>query len=74
MSYETKEGFGALFNNATNKKSDKHPDYTGNAMIGGKLKSVGVISFREPFFLLPRGDRIESKIYASLVIIFSKVI
>ena len=41
MAYETKEGFGALFNNATNKKSDKHPDYTGNAMIGGKLRSIG---------------------------------
>ena len=41
MGYETKEGFGALFNNATNKKSDKHPDYTGNVMLDGKLRSIG---------------------------------
>ena len=40
MSYETKEGFGALFNNATNKKSDKHPDYTGNVMVNGKKMRI----------------------------------
>ena len=38
--YKTKEGHGALFNNVANKKTDKHPDYTGNAMIGGKLWQV----------------------------------
>ena len=39
--YETKENTGALFNNATNKKTDKHPDYTGNCKVGGKLMTIG---------------------------------
>ena len=38
--YETKENTGALFNNATNKKTDKHPDYTGNCKVGGKLMQL----------------------------------
>lgn len=37
--YKTKEGQGALFAN-NNKKTDKHPDYTGRLMVDGKLKSV----------------------------------
>ena len=36
MAYETKENTGSLFANG-NKKGDKHPDYTGKAMIGGNL-------------------------------------
>ena len=34
--YETKEGAGSLFAN-DNKKTDKHPDYTGKCKIKGKL-------------------------------------
>ena len=34
--YETKEGKGSLFANG-NKKTDKHPDYTGKCKINGKL-------------------------------------
>ena len=34
--YETKEGAGSLFAN-DNKKTDKHPDYTGKCKINGKL-------------------------------------
>ncbi|MBA3590370.1 hypothetical protein [Methylibium sp.] len=32
--YETKDGTGSLFKNE-NKASDKHPDYSGTAMIDG---------------------------------------
>ena len=39
MSYETKENTGSLFQNG-NKKEDKHPDYTGKAMVGGKLMQI----------------------------------
>ena len=39
MSYETKENTGSLFPN-DKKKEDKHPDYTGKVMIGGKLMQV----------------------------------
>ena len=39
MAYETKENTGSLFANG-NKKGDKHPDYTGKAMIGGNLLQV----------------------------------
>ena len=39
--YETKENTGALFNNATNKKTDKHPDYTGNCKVNCKLMTIG---------------------------------
>ena len=38
--YQTKENTGALFSNADNKKSDKHPDYTGNCKVGGKLLNI----------------------------------
>ena len=34
--YETKEGAGSLFA-SDNKKTDKHPDYTGKCKINGKL-------------------------------------
>ena len=39
MPYETKENTGSLFQNG-NKKEDKHPDYTGKAMVGGKLMQI----------------------------------
>jgi len=39
--YETKDNTGALFNNDAYKKTDKHPDYTGNAVINGKKLSIG---------------------------------
>ena len=39
MAYETKENTGSLFTN-DKKKDDKHPDYTGKAMIGGKLMNI----------------------------------
>jgi hypothetical protein len=35
MSYEPKEGFGAIFKN-DKKESDKQPDYKGNIMLNGK--------------------------------------
>ena len=31
--YERKENTGALFNNATNKKTDKHPDILETAKL-----------------------------------------
>ena len=34
--YETKDNTGALFNNDAYKKTDKHPDLTGNIVIGGE--------------------------------------
>ena len=36
---ETKENTGALFNNK-NKKTEKHPDYTGSAMVNGKMMNI----------------------------------
>ena len=38
--YKTKNNTGALFNASDKKSSDKHPDYTGSAMVNGKLMSV----------------------------------
>lgn len=35
MAYEQREGQGALFKN-NEKENDKHPDYRGDALIGGK--------------------------------------
>lgn len=35
MSYEHKEGSGSLFKN-DKKLTEKHPDYKGDGMIGGK--------------------------------------
>ena len=40
--YERKENTGALFNNATNKKTDKHPDYTGNCKVNGKEMKISI--------------------------------
>ena len=39
MAYEIKEGTGSLFANK-NKKTDKHPDYTGKCKIDGVEKNV----------------------------------
>lgn len=33
---ERKDNTGALFSNAENKKTDKHPDYKGKALVNGK--------------------------------------
>jgi hypothetical protein len=35
MSYDQKDGTGALFKNAK-KLTEKHPDYTGNIMVNGE--------------------------------------
>ena len=35
MSYEQKDNTGSLFKN-DRKESDKHPDYTGTALIDGR--------------------------------------
>lgn len=35
MAYETKDNEGALFR-ARDRKSDKHPEFTGNAVIDGR--------------------------------------
>lgn len=37
--YEHKPNTGSLFRNEK-KKDDKHPDYTGNIMIGNELKRI----------------------------------
>lgn len=39
MPFELKDNSGALFKN-DHKKTDKHPDYTGNVKIGGKEKRI----------------------------------
>ena len=33
---DRKDNTGALFSNAVNKKTDKHPDYKGKALVNGK--------------------------------------
>ena len=38
--YQMKENTGSLFSNKKNKKTDKHPDYTGKALVDGKVKSL----------------------------------
>mgnify|MGYP005831890823 CR=1 FL=1 len=48
MAYETKENTGVLFPNK-NKKEDKHPDYTGKAlitpdMVGKEIQCAGWIN------------------------------
>lgn len=35
MAYEQKDNTGALFG-AKNKKTEKHPDYTGQALVNGQ--------------------------------------
>jgi len=37
---ERKPNTGALFSNADNKKTEKHPDYTGTALVNGKTMSM----------------------------------
>jgi uncharacterized protein (DUF736 family) len=39
MTYEHREGGGALFKN-DKKESDKHPDYKGTIMLGGKVYQI----------------------------------
>lgn len=39
MAYEQKENAGSLFRNQE-KKTEKHPDYTGTINIGGDLKRL----------------------------------
>ena len=36
---KTEENTGALFSNK-NKKTEKHPDYTGSAMVNGKMMNI----------------------------------
>ena len=38
--YQMKENTGSLFSNKENKKTDKHPDYTGKALVDGKVKNL----------------------------------
>ena len=40
MAYEIKENQGTLFNAADKKKSDKHPDYTGNCKISDVVMNI----------------------------------
>ena len=35
-----KEKEGSLFNNIENKKTDKHPDYTGSCVISGTKMNI----------------------------------
>ena len=37
---ERKNNTGALFSNAENKKTDKHPDYTGKVMVENKEMNI----------------------------------
>lgn len=39
MAYEQKDNSGSLFREAE-KKSERSPDYTGKAMIDGKMKRI----------------------------------
>ena len=39
-SYEMKEKEGSLFNNSENKKTEKHPDYTGSCVINGTKMNI----------------------------------
>ena len=39
MAYEQKDNSGSLFRE-NEKKSDRSPDYTGKAMIDGKMKRI----------------------------------
>ena len=39
MAYEQKEGQGSLFKNEE-KKSEKHPDYTGEIKLNGQMKRL----------------------------------
>ena len=38
--FEIKEREGSLFNNAKNKKTDNHPDYTGSCVINGTKLNI----------------------------------
>ena len=38
--FEIKEKEGSLFNNAENKKTENHPDYTGSCVIGGVKMNI----------------------------------
>ena len=38
--FEIKEKEGSLFNNAKNKKTENHPDYTGSCVIGGVKMNI----------------------------------
>ena len=38
--FETKEKEGSLFNNSENKKTEKHPDYTGSCVINGTKMNI----------------------------------
>jgi uncharacterized protein (DUF736 family) len=38
--FEIKEKEGSLFSNAENKKTDKHPDYTGSCVINGTRMNI----------------------------------
>ena len=40
MSYEHKEGSGALFKNGKKEEGSKQPDYRGDAMIGGVVYEI----------------------------------
>ena len=41
MAYEMKDNSMSLLKNGYKEEGDNKPDYTGNAMIGGKLRSIG---------------------------------
>ena len=40
MAYEIKDNQGTLFNASEKKKSDKHPDYTGNCKINNVVMNI----------------------------------
>ena len=37
---DRKDNTGALFSNAENKKTEKHPDYKGKATVNGKEMNI----------------------------------
>lgn len=37
---DRKDNTGALFSNKENKKTDKHPDYKGRALVNGKQMNM----------------------------------